>query len=136
MASSHGLPAIPVRPEPCHRQVQIPMNRRTFISSIAAAGTALAAGSRLLAGSHRPRCRVGLIGCGWYGGNDLENFQRNAEVEVVSLCDVNSRNLQAKLQAVAAHQQAVPKTFSDYRVMLEAVGHDVVIVGTPDHWHA
>ena len=37
---------------------------------------------------------------------------------------------------MAAHQQAVPKTFSDYRVMLEAVSHDVVIVGTPDHWHA
>ena len=113
------------------------MNRRTFISSsIAAAGTALATGSSLFAGSGRPRCRVGLIGCGWYGGNDLENFQRNGEVEVVSLCDVNARNLQAKLQAVAAHQQEVPKTFTDYRVMLETVAHDVVIVGTPDHWHA
>ncbi len=112
------------------------MNRRTFISSVALAGTAVAAGTPLFAQGPKTRPRLGIIGCGWYGGIDLENFQTSGDVEVVSLCDVNSRNIGAKLQAVAKHQQPVPKTYADYRRMLEAGGHDIVIVGTPDHWHA
>ncbi len=112
------------------------MHRRTFISSMALAGTAVAAGSRLFAQAPKARPRVGIIGCGWYGGIDLENFQRSGDVEVVSLCDVNSRNIGAKLEAVAKHQPSVPRTYADYRRMLEAGGHDIVIVGTPDHWHA
>ncbi len=112
------------------------MNRRTFISSMALAGTAVAAGTRLFAQVPKARPRVGIIGCGWYGGIDLENFQRSGDVEVVSLCDVNSRNIGTKLEAVAKHQPTVPRTYADYRRMLEAGGHDIVIVGTPDHWHA
>jgi predicted dehydrogenase len=112
------------------------MNRRAFISSMALAGTAVAAGTRLFAQVPKPRPRVGIIGCGWYGGIDLENFQRSGDVEVVSLCDVNSRNIEAKLEAVAKHQSTVPRTYADYRRMLGAGGHDIVIVGTPDHWHA
>lgn len=111
------------------------MNRRTFVSRIATASAA-AATSRLFAAAAAPRPRVGLIGCGWYGGVDLGVFARCAPVEVVSLCDVNRRNVQAMLRQVAGHQSAVPRTFADYRAMLAAGPHDIVIVATPDHWHA
>ena len=112
------------------------MNRRTFVSSLAAAGAVVATGSRLFASDSSPRIRVGIIGCGWYGGVNLDAFVRNVGLNVVSLCDVNEQSLQKTLQAVARFQAEVPRTFVDYRLMLDSGEHDVVIVATPDHWHA
>jgi predicted dehydrogenase len=112
------------------------MNRRTFVSSLAMTGAALATGARLFADGAGPRPRVGLIGCGWYGGVILDSFGRAVGVDVVALCDVNGLFLQKTLALVAKYQAAVPRTFGDYREMLAAVKCDIVIVATPDHWHA
>ena len=112
------------------------MNRRTFVSSLAVAGAAVATGSRLFSADSKPRPKLGVIGCGWYSGVNLEVFAQWAGVDIVSLCDVNEHALKHTLQTVAKYQPAVPKTFSDYREMLRSGTHDIVIVGTPDHWHA
>jgi predicted dehydrogenase len=112
------------------------MNRRTFISSLAVAGAAVATGTRLFSADSKPRLKVGIIGCGWYGGVNLEAFTRNVPVNFVSLCDVNERSLRKTLQLVAKYQAAVPRTFVDYREMLASGQHDIIIVATPDHWHA
>jgi len=112
------------------------MNRRTFVSSLAMTGAALATGSRLFADGSSPRPKVGLIGCGWYGGVILDSFGRAVGVDVVALCDVNGLFLKKTLALVAKYQAAVPRTFGDYREMLSAVKCDIVIVATPDHWHA
>jgi predicted dehydrogenase len=112
------------------------MNRRTFVSSLAVAGAAVATNPRLFAATAQPRVKLGIIGCGWYAGVNYEAFTRNANVDVVALCDVNQHNLQKTLQLVARHQAAVPRTFADYRTMLAAGGLEVIIVATPDHWHA
>jgi predicted dehydrogenase len=112
------------------------MNRRTFVTSLATAGAVVATGSRLFAAESKPRIKVGIIGCGWYGGVNLAAFNRNVELSVVSLCDVNERSLQDTLRIIASHQTAVPRTFVDYREMLDSAQHDIVIVATPDHWHA
>jgi len=111
------------------------MNRRTFVSSLAVAGAAVATKS-LLAADPQARPKVGVIGSGWYGGVNLGVFARCTAVDFVSLCDVNEQNLQKTLKLVAKHQVAVPKTFVDYREMLASGPHDIVIVATPDHWHA
>lgn len=111
------------------------MKRRTFVSSLAVAGAALATRSRLLAAT-TAKPRVGLIGCGWFGGVNLENFANHTAVEFVSLCDPNKKSLENTLKTVAKYQTAVPTTFADYREMLKAGAPDIVIVGTPDHWHA
>ena len=112
------------------------MNRRTFVSSLAAAGAVAATGSRLFANESKPRIRVGIIGCGWYGGVNLAAFVRNADLNFVSLCDVNDHSLKDTLKAIASHQPMTPRTFVDYREMLDSAEHDIVIVATPDHWHA
>jgi predicted dehydrogenase len=112
------------------------MNRRTFISSLAMSSAAVATGSRLFASPSDRRPRVGIIGCGWYGGVVYESFARCVGVDVVSLCDVNQRFLAKTVQAVAKHQADTPRTFEDYREMLAGNAHDIVIVSTPDHWHA
>jgi predicted dehydrogenase len=112
------------------------MNRRTFVTSLAAAGAAIATTSKLFSADTAARPKVGLIGCGWFGGVDLESLVRQAEANVVSLCDVNANALKSTLPMVAKFQSTAPKTFVDYREMLDAGGHDIVIVATPDHWHA
>ena len=112
------------------------MHRRTFVSSLAVAGAAVATSSRLFAATSGPRPKVGIIGCGWYAGVNFEALARNSGVDVVSLCDVNEHNLQKTLKLVARYQAAVPRTFVDYREMLAPGAHDIVIVATPDHWHA
>ncbi|MCF3650396.1 Gfo/Idh/MocA family protein [Synoicihabitans lomoniglobus] len=112
------------------------MNRRKFVSNLAVAGAAVAASSRLRAVDTKKRPTIGLIGSGWYGGVNLEVFARCTDVEVVALCDVNTRNLTKTLALVAKHQTRAPQTYTDHRAMLAAGAPDIVIIASPDHWHA
>jgi predicted dehydrogenase len=112
------------------------MLRRHFLQTSAAA-LALA-GSRFPAYADQKKRRVGLIGTGWYGKSDLFRLIQVAPVEVVSLCDVDRRML-AEAAAVTATRQASgkkPRTYHDYRDMLKEKDLDIVLVATPDHWHA
>ena len=113
------------------------MDRRQFLLSGAAG---MAAAARAYAdpfASDRP-LRVGMIGCGWYGKVDLFRLIQVSPVEVVSLCDVDRRMLAEAADMVAARQASKkrPRTYGDYRRMLAEKDLDVVLVATPDHWHA
>ncbi len=107
------------------------MNRREFLLSAGAAGMAAQAQDQ------KPK-RVGLIGCGWYGKSDLMRLIQVAPVEVVSLCDVDSHMLEGAAELVAVRQAShkKPRLYGDYRKMLAEKDLDIVLVGTPDHWHA
>ncbi len=115
------------------------MNRRRFITSLAAAGAAASLPSSRLSAqqavSSRPP-RVGLIGCGWYGGVVLDALLKATPATVVSLCDPDRRALATTREAVATHGTHRPALFADYREMLKPDAHDIVIISTPDHWHA
>ncbi len=108
------------------------MNRRQFLG---VTGAALTAGTLL---ADQPTRRVGLIGCGWYGKCDLFRLIQVAPVEVVSLCDVDQHMLAEAAELVAQRQMShqKPRLYRDYREMLKEKDLDIVIVGTPDHWHA
>ncbi len=121
------------------------MNRRNFLET-SAAGLALAAtevGAQqptqapAAPAGEKPK-RVGLIGCGWYGKADLLRLVQVSPVEVVSLCDVDSRMSDAAATLVASRQRnrQRPRTYADYREMLRQRDLDIVLIGTPDHWHA
>ncbi|MEK7407971.1 MAG: Gfo/Idh/MocA family oxidoreductase [Acidobacteriota bacterium] len=108
------------------------MERRRFLHT-AAGGLALPAWLE----DQKPK-RVGLIGSGWYGKCDLLRLVQVAPVEVVSLCDVDKRMLAQAAELVAARQASKrkPRTYADYREMLREKDLDIVLVVTPDHWHA
>ncbi len=113
------------------------MHRREFLTKSAAA----LAVSRMPAFAFQgggARRRVGLIGCGWYGKTDLFRLIQVAPVEVVSLCDVDKNMLADAAAQVATRQQSkkTPRTYGDYREMLKAGDLDLVLIVTPDHWHA
>jgi predicted dehydrogenase len=114
------------------------LNRREFVA--AAAGLPLAASGRFPEsfGLQDKPLRVGLIGCGWYGKCDLFRLIQVAPVEVVSLCDVDSKMLAEAADMISQRQAShkKPRTYKDYRQMLKEKDLDVVLIGTPDHWHA
>src|SRR5205823_4866028 len=114
------------------------MNRREFLQA-GAAGLALTTVGGYAAefADQKPK-RVGLIGPGWYGKADLFRLIQVAPVEVVSLCDVDKRMLEAAAEMVVARQvsKKKPRTYSDYREMLKEKDLDLVLIATPDHWHA
>lgn len=83
--------------------------------------------------------RVALIGSGWYGKCDLFRLLQVASTaEVVALCDVDKKMLAEAADLVAARQVSKkrPATFADYRELLKETKPELVIIGTPDHWHA
>jgi predicted dehydrogenase len=113
------------------------MDRRDFLKTGAAAlaFSGLPAYAEQLADTRK---RVGLIGSGWYGKADLLRMIQVAPVDVVSLCDVDRRMVEAAADLVATRQASKkrPRTYADYREMLKARDLDIVLIDTPDHWHA
>lgn len=82
--------------------------------------------------------RVALIGTGWYGKGDLFKLIQVAPVEVIALCDVDKNQLSEAAKMVSQRQKSgkTPKLYGDYRKMLSENQLDIVLIGTPDHWHA
>ena len=113
------------------------MNRRQFVCT-STAGLAWLASAQGEQRANQKGLRVGLIGCGWYGKTDLFRLIQVSPVEVVSLCDVDSQMLADAAELTSERQAShkKPRTYGDYRKMLAEKDLDVVLVGTPDHWHA
>lgn len=113
------------------------MDRRRFLGA-SAAGLSLSTLASYVAGAEPKPPRVGLIGTGWYGKCDLYRLLQVAPVDVVSLCDVDKDMLADAAEQVAARQvsKKKPRTYADYREMLKERDLDIVLIGTPDHWHA
>src|SRR3954470_18896234 len=118
------------------------IHRRRFIRDASAASAALAfAGllpDRLNLFSSAPVRRVALIGTGWYGKSDLFRLIQVAPVDVVALCDVDRHQLDKAAEMVSPRQQnhKKPALYADYKKLLAEQKPDIVLVGTPDHWHA
>jgi predicted dehydrogenase len=115
------------------------MRRRHFLRTGGAAAVALAGFRRYAEVFADTRLRVGVIGTGWYGKCNLFRLLQVAPAaEVVSLCDADSAMLADAAARVAARQASkkTPRTCADYRKMLAERDLDLVIVATPDHWHA
>src|SRR2546423_2663592 len=114
------------------------MTRRNFLKTSGAGAVALAAAkTSLFAAEEEKPLRVALIGCGWDGKTDLFHLIQVAPVEVVGLCDVDSKMVETAAEMVAKRQPSKkkPPVFGDYRKLLAEQRPEIVLVGTPDHWH-
>ncbi len=114
--------------------------RRNFIktASVLAAGSvlsldALAKARKSIAPSDK--INVALVGGNSMGWSDLESFLKNPETECVALCDVDRNVLNRRTDDIVKMGRPRPKLYIDYRKMLEDRDIDVIIIGTPDHWH-
>ncbi|PVD53172.1 oxidoreductase [Terrimonas sp.] len=118
---------------------QYNINRRQFIRG---ASATLALASLKANGmdffSTAPARRVALIGTGWYGKSDLFRLIQVAPVDVVGLCDPDRHQLEKAAEMVSQRQTSrkKPVMYGDYRKLLAEQKPDIVLVGSPDHWHA
>ncbi|MFT3949324.1 MAG: Gfo/Idh/MocA family oxidoreductase [Agriterribacter sp.] len=118
---------------------QYNINRRQFIRG---ASAALALASLKADGmgflSTVPARRVALIGTGWYGKSDLFRLIQVAPVDVVGLCDPDRHQLEKAADMVSQRQSShkKPPMYGDFRKLLSEQKPDIVLVGSPDHWHA
>ena len=117
----------------------INVNRRKFLQGAAAtlAFTTLGARGMDIINPAKP-VRVGLIGSGWYGKSDLFRLIQVVPCDVLALCDVDKNMLNDAIKLVTERTKSgkSPKGYGDYRKMLADNQFDIILIGSPDHWHA
>lgn len=116
-------------------------NRRDFLRASAASlalPSIVCANAPAIIGaqSKDKKHRTALIGTGWWGMNILREAMAAGESQVVALCDVDENQITPAAAEVTKLSGDQPKLYKDYREMLAKEKPEVVIVGTPDHWHA
>jgi predicted dehydrogenase len=107
------------------------MERRDFLKTGLTAAAAAAPFAGRVRGANE-RVGVGIIGLGPRGNYELETFLKFKEAEVRGLSEV----YQPLLDRGLAKAGSQCKGYADFRKMLESKDIDVVVVATPDHWHA
>lgn len=114
-------------------------SRRDFIKNAAATLAFGSIGYPALSWLNQSKTwRVGLIGTGWYGKSDLFKLIQIAPINVVGLCDVDKNQLKEAGVLVSQRQKSekTPALYGDYRKMLSENQFDIILIGSPDHWHA
>jgi len=113
-------------------------DRRSFIkkSALATAGVGMAASMPLAScvGANE-KLVCGLIGAKGMGFSDLQAFLGQPNTECAAIADVDENVLNQRIADTEKIQAKKPKGFKDFRKLLEEPGIDVIIIGTPDHWH-
>ena len=110
--------------------------RRKFLQ-LSAAGAAGVAAAPSIAGAlgANEQVRVGVLGIRGRGRAHARELAGLKNVEVVTLCDVDSRLFDDRVKMVADIQGKAPSTVEDCRRVLEDKSVDVISIGAPDHWH-
>jgi predicted dehydrogenase len=116
--------------------------RREFLKTTAAAVAApYVLTSAALGAAGRPpaseRIVMGAIGVGGRGMGDMNAFLGVGEVQVVAVCDVvGSKRDAAKNLVDQKYGDQGCAAHNDFREILVRPDIDVVMIATPDHWHA
>ena len=118
------------------------MKRRSFLkktgglTGLSLAGgfpAVFATGEKLQASE---RIRVAVIGVNGRGNNLLRTFASMKDVEIASICDVDSRVLNRRIAETKNGGRHDPSGLGDFRKAVDDKSIDAIVLGTPDHWHA
>ena len=119
--------------------------RRQFLKQALSGGAVLALGGMMpglsaksyanISGAN-DRIRAGAIGVNSRGLALATNFSKQDNCVVNHVCDVDSRALEKCASEVEKFGKSTVKRSRDLRKMLEDPDIDLVIIATPDHWHA
>lgn len=115
------------------------IDRRTFTKSSAAAAAlgwtaaAVPRGSRAADPLRaNDKIRLGFIGVANRGGQLMDAFMEQDDMQIVAVCDVDQQ-IAAAAQEKAGGRVAA---YTDFRRLIDRGDIDAVVIATPDHWHA
>jgi predicted dehydrogenase len=121
------------------------MIRRSFIKNTAAAGigfSLLNTPARLFAQTKKEKARIGLIGVGARGQNHLNLCLRRQDVDVVAICDPDTKWAIPKSREMIGKAYGAKKKVAEYTNgeedflnLLKRDDIDAVIIATPWEWH-
>jgi predicted dehydrogenase len=120
-------------------------SRRDFIKKTAQGTAAIALSSFIPAFSAKSyarimgandRIRVGMMGVNSRGLALANNYAKQANCEIVSVSDVDTRAAEKCIESVYKIQQIRAKAVPDFRTALENKDMDALVIAAPDHWHA
>ena len=118
------------------------LTRRSFLKGLAAASAfPMVIPATALGGEGRAapsnRLAVGAIGMGGRGTSDMRSFLGSSETQIVAVCDVvQSHRENAKGFVDQHYGNKDCLALSNFREIIPRPDIDVVMIGTPDHWHA
>ena len=108
------------------------MNRRTFLT----ASSSLLAAPYIKGQAADRIYRTALIGSGWWGMNLLREGLESGRLKCVAVADVSQNAREASADEIEGLSGTKPKDYNDFRELLDKEKPEVVIIATPDHWHA
>ncbi len=120
------------------------VSRRDFLTTGAVAGMTLATpaihgaavhGAAVHGAEKNKKYRTALVGCGWWGMNIYRTAIASGHIEPIAMCDVDRTMLDKAADEVEQLCNATPKRYKDFRELLDREKPEIVVVGTPDHWH-
>jgi predicted dehydrogenase len=114
--------------------------RREFVkaSAITSLGVAMMPSSLQNELDDKP-IKIGLIGVGMRGQNHLELLLKRSDVEVVAICDINSKMLDMSKSMITKSGKKMPKIYDkgpmNYKDLLNDPSIEAVVISTPWEWH-
>lgn len=110
------------------------IKRRSFLQQTAIASTLIAAPA-VHAQRRGSKFKTCTIGSGWWGMNITREAIKSGECTITAICDVDQSHLDGAAKEIEEMTGKKPKIYKDYRELLNKENPEIVINGTPDHWH-
>lgn len=115
------------------------MHRKDFIKNTSLAVASLAVASPSFAQPAETNVRLALIGTGLRGQNHLELLLRRTDVDLVAICDVDSRMLATAKDIIKKSGTKMPTVYTGddaaWKRLLEKEKVDSIVIATPWEWH-
>lgn len=118
------------------------LNRRSFLQSAGSLSLGVLGSSVFVSGTAAAQSRNPLeklnVACIGTANRAAEDVNGVMSENIVAICDVDSNYLQRAEAMLTMEKKLTPRTYADYREMIEAEGSkiDAVVIGTTDHHHA
>ncbi len=112
------------------------LSRRQFVASSLAAGAAMSWPAPAVRGAPKAdkTYKTALIGSGWWGTNIAREALASGRCNLAAMCDVDKGQIETSKSDLKVTNEK-PNIYTDWRELLDKEKPEIVLIGTPDHWH-